>query len=168
MNMGQWISLLCIKGMGILLASAGGVFLAKIPSFYESEVDFQSKAISAIGTVTETRDKKEQRYYYSGGIPIPATTTKLISTVEFQTNQGELIKFTTSKACSSRHNCENKSVPVLYDPNFPTDARVDFENTPIGGVIAGLILGSSCLLLGVPLILAKPDDRNANPARHHS
>lgn len=159
MNRKSWIELigtglflLWIRGLGLLAASIAGMLLIKTSAFYKSEVNFQSTAISATGTIVETREKKEQVYYYSGGIPIPATTTKYIATVEFLTNRGESVKFTTSSACSSRRDCENKSVPVLYSPSSPSNVRVDSGVAPEGMVLGRLMFSLLFLIAGIALV----------------
>ena len=58
MNSGKSIDHLIVKGLGICTALLGGIFLVQLPSMYKSEVDFHSNAISATGTVIETREKK--------------------------------------------------------------------------------------------------------------
>ena len=126
MDIGKRIDRSGMKVVGIGSALLGGIFLVQLPYMYKSEVDFRSKAISTTGTVVETR--KEIKHITSGGFP--TTTTDYISTVKFQTNQAKSVEFTTSRACSSQRDCENKRVPVLYDPNRPKDAIVDSGTTP--------------------------------------
>lgn len=155
MNMGRCLELLFMKGFGILAASLGGIILVQLPSFYESEVDFQSKAISATGTIVKTTEKKE---YSGGGITPVTSTTKFISTVKFQTNQGESIEFTTTSACSSRRDCNNKEVPVLYNPILPSDARVDSGSTPEGKVKGRLVLSALFLISGIAFIVVEPSN----------
>lgn len=155
MNIKQWLKLLWVKGFGILCVSFGGIVLVQLPSLYESEVDFQSKAISATGTIVKTTEKKE---YSGGGITPVTSTTKFISTVKFQTNQGESIEFTTTSACSSRRDCNNKEVPILYNPILPSDARVDAGFTPEGKVKGGLVLSALFLISGIAFIVVEPSN----------
>jgi hypothetical protein len=147
-----------LKGAGILVTALGGALLFQIPSIYRSDVDFRSKAISTTGTIIEVQEEKEERIYYSGGIPIPGTVTKFISTVNFQTNQGESIEFTTSRACSSQRDCLNKSISVLYDPDSPSDARVDSGTTPERKVRNNFWFSIFLLLPGIALLLGEVDD----------
>ncbi|HEY9652753.1 MAG TPA: DUF3592 domain-containing protein [Coleofasciculaceae cyanobacterium] len=160
MNIKRWLKLLWVKGFGILCVSFGGILLVQLPSFYESEVDFQSKAVSATGTVVKTREKTE---YFGGGITPGTSTTKFISTVKFQTNQGELVEFTTTAACSSRRDCQNKKVAVLYDPILPLEARVDSGSTPEGKVKGSLVLSTLVLLFGINFIIVEPSDYSTKP-----
>jgi hypothetical protein len=152
MNMTRADSL-ALKGLGILFALGSGVSLVQLPSTYEQEVDFHSQAIRATGTVVKTR---EETQISGGGGIIPLTTTKkYISTVKFQTNQAESVEFTTSSACSSRRDCENKTVSVLYDPSHPKDAIVDSGSTPEGKFRTGMVLSAVFLLLGIAAILQR-------------
>lgn len=155
MNIRRCLEFLWIKGFGVLVASFGGIILVQLPSFYKSEVDFQSKAISTTGTVVKTREKRE---YYGGGIVPLTATTKFISTVEFHTNQGKSSEFTTSAACSSQRDCNNKEIPVLYDPFLPSKARVDSGFTPEGKVKARLVFSTVLLLTGITFIVVVPSN----------
>lgn len=159
MNMTRADSL-ALKGLGILFALGGGVTLVQLPSAYEQEVDFHSQAIRATGTVVKTRE--ETQISGGGGIIPTTTTTKYISTVKFPTNQAESVEFTTSSACSSRRDCKNKEVPVLYDPNRPKDARVDSGVTPEGKLKAGLVFDAVFLLLGIAAVLVPTDGNQLN------
>ncbi len=150
MNSGKRGDHLGTKAFGILCALLGGMCLVNIPSLYKSEVDFHSKAIRATGTVVKTRVEIR----HSGG----ASSTvfpEYISTVKFQTNQAESVEFTTSSACSSRRDCENKTVSVLYDPSHPKDAIVDSGSTPEGKFRTGMVLSAVFLLLGIAAILQR-------------
>ncbi|NJL39493.1 MAG: hypothetical protein HC840_31795 [Leptolyngbyaceae cyanobacterium RM2_2_4] len=158
MNIGRWTNLLLVKGTGIFATVLGGALLLQIPSMYRFDVDFRSKAVSATGTITEVREEKEERIYHSGGIPIPGTATKFISTVNFQTNQGEWVEFTTSRACSSQRDCMNKLVPVMYDPDFPSGARVDLGTTPERKVRNNFWFSVFLLLPGIALLLGDVDN----------
>lgn len=153
MNIRRCLKFLWMKGFGILVASFGGIILVQLPSFYKSEVDFQAKAISTTGTVVKTTEKRE---YYGGGIVPLTATTKLISTVEFQTNQGKSVEFTTTTACASQRDCKNKEVPVLYNPFLPSKARVDSGFTPEGKVKIGLAFSTIVLLIGITFIVVAP------------
>lgn len=144
----QWTAFF-VRGMGLCVVSLAGMLLIELPSFYRSEVEFQSKAISTTGTVVGAVEKKE----YSGGGVVPITvTTKYIATVEFQTNQGKSVEFTASSACSSRRDCENKSVPVLYNPYFLSSARVDSGATPESKVQGQLIFSTILLVVGIAFL----------------
>lgn len=148
MNRVRWTALF-VRGMGLSIASLAGMLLIDLPSFYQSEVEFQSKAISTTGTVVGAVEKKE----YSGGGVVPLTvTTKYIATVEFQTNQGKSVEFTTNSACSSRRDCENKLISVLYDPDFPSKARVDSGATPEGMAQGRLVLSTVFLVVGIAFL----------------
>jgi hypothetical protein len=148
MNIGQRRDHLGRKAAGICTALVGGIILIRLPFAYKEEVDFQSKASSATGTVIKT-EEKVQTSGGVAGIVLPSTTREFISTVKFQTNQAELIEFTTSSACSSQRDCENKKVSVLYDPSHPSDARIDSGLTPEGKLKSGLVLSIVLLLLGI-------------------
>ncbi|MEP0820610.1 DUF3592 domain-containing protein [Trichocoleus sp. FACHB-46] len=133
-----------------MFASVAGMLLIDLPSFYKSEVEFQSKAIAATGTVIGVAEKKE---YSGGGGIVPLTvTTKYIATVEFQTNQRNLVEFTASSACSSQRDCENKLVPVLYNPDFPSKARVDSGATPEGMAQGRLVLSTVFLVADIAFL----------------
>jgi hypothetical protein len=156
MDIGKRIDRLGMKVFGICTALLGGIILVQLPSTYEEDVDFQSKAIRATGTVVKIR--KETQTHGGGMTPI-TTTTKYISTVKFQTNQAESIEFTTSSACSSRRNCENKEeVPVLYDPSRPSNARIDSGPTPEGKLKGGLVFGVVFLVSGIAVAVLESSD----------
>ena len=154
MNMGQRIDHLIAKGAGICIALFGGMVLVNLPSFYESEVDFQSKAIRATVTVVKTR--VETQHYVN--ITYVNVSTSYISTVKFQTNQAQSVEFTTTKACSSGRDCENKTVSVLYDPSRHSDARVDSGATPESQLKGSLMFSVVLLLLGIFMVVLEPTD----------
>jgi len=145
-----------MKALGVFFASVGGMLLVQFPSYYRSEVAFEANAISATGTVIETRKEKE----YSGGGIVPLSSkTKYISTVEFQTHQGKSVNITTSSACSSQLSCENKTVQVRYDPSVPTQARINFD-TGLNVRLWGYgVLYSLILLIGILLLVIDPGGR---------
>ncbi|NJL79066.1 MAG: DUF3592 domain-containing protein [Richelia sp. RM2_1_2] len=116
------VEIFCMGVLQFVFASVGGGLLVQFPSYYQSEVRFEANAVSATGNVIKTREEVE----YSGGGIVPLSSrTKYISTIEFQTNQGKSVEFTTSSACSRQQDCENKTVQVRYDPSVPTQARID-------------------------------------------
>jgi hypothetical protein len=145
MNIGLWGDRLITKGSGVLCMLIGGALLVQLPSMYRSEADFESRAISATGTVVKTR--VEEQFITNGTSSY--TRRKLISTVRFQTNQGKSVEFTTANACSSLPTCNNKTVSLRYDPIRPSKARVDslvfFESQ----VVYFLIVSSFLLLCGI-------------------
>jgi hypothetical protein len=155
MNSGKRGDHLGTKAFGILCALLGGMCLVNIPSLYKSEVDFHSKAIRATGTVVKTRVEIR----HSGG----ASSTvfpEYISTVKFQNNHAHSFEFTATKACSSLSNCENKTVPVLYNPSHPLDARVDSGSTPEDKVKGNLVFSVVLLVLGIFVATLEPSDDN--------
>lgn len=157
MKIGQWVDLIGMKGLGLLFASMGGLFLAQVPSVYDSEVEFQSKAISTTGTVVKT---KTETHLSGGGGIVPLTSrTDYISTVKFQSSQGETVNFITKRACRSLRSCKDKKVPILYDPTSPTDARVDTGATPKSKAIVGSIGGAIFLIVGIIFIGINPDNQ---------
>lgn len=149
----QSADLIAMKALGILFASVGGIFLVQLPSYYQSEVAFEANAVSTTGTVIKTREERE---YSSGGI-IPLTSKiKYISTIRFQTRQGESSEFTTRSACSSRRDCQNKTVKVQYFPSAPDQARIDSDtalNVRIG--VRG-VLFLMFFLIGIGLLVVNP------------
>jgi hypothetical protein len=118
---------ICMRVMGGLLTSVAVLQLVGLPSYYRSEVAFEANAISVPGTVIKTREKREINAVIYGAV---SSTTYYISTVEFQTQQGKSVKFTTRNACSSQRDCEKKKVWVKYDPRIPDEARIYLESTP--------------------------------------
>jgi Protein of unknown function (DUF3592) len=98
-------------------------------------------------------------YVGGGGIVPLSSTTKYISTVEFQTNQGKSVEFTTSSACSSQQDCDRKTVQVRYDPSVPTQARID-SHTALN--VRVWSYGVFCLvffLIGIAWLVINPGDR---------
>ena len=156
MGIEKRIDRLGMKVVGICAALLGGIILVQLPSIYKEEVNFQSKAIRAAGTVLETR--VEIRTYSSG--VSTGVAPEYISTVKFQTNQEQSFEFTTTKACSSLSDCENKTVSVLYDPSHPLDARVDSGSTPEDKLKGNLLFSVVLLLGGVALAVLEPIDGN--------
>lgn len=150
------VNLICMKALGVFLASVGGMLLVQFPSYYRSEVAFEANKVSATGTVVETREKKE----YSGGGIVPlSATTKYISTVEFQTRQGDSVEFITSNVCSSRKDCENETVQVQYDPSVPNQARIKPDTTLNIRVGGYGVLSLIFFLIGIGLLVVDPGDR---------
>jgi hypothetical protein len=145
MNIGLWGDRLLTKGSGILCLLIGGALLVQLPSFYKSEVDFKSKAISATGTVVQTR--AEEQVIANG--TASRIRIKLVSTVRFHTNQGKLVEFTTDNACSRLPDCENKTVSLLYNPSLPSQARLDSDLSPETQVVWFLFVSSFLLLCGI-------------------
>ncbi len=151
MNIGLWGDRLLVKGSGILCMLLGGALLVQLPSIYKSEVDFKSQAIKATGTVVKTR--VEEQVIPNG--TASRIAVKLVSTVRFYTNQGNLVEFTTDKACSSLPKC-NKTVSLLYDPSRPSNARVDSRSLPEAQVAWFLFVSSFLLLCGIGCFLPEP------------
>jgi hypothetical protein len=146
-----------MKALGILFASVGGMLLVQFPSYYRSEVAFEANKISATGTVVETREEKE---YSGGGGIVPLTARiKYISTVEFQTRQGESVEFITSSACSSRQDCEDKTVQVQYDPSVPNQARINSDTTLNSRVGGYGVLSLIFFMIGIGLLIVDFGDR---------
>jgi hypothetical protein len=145
-----------MKALGVVFASVGGMLLVQLPSHYRSEAAFEANKVSATGTVVETRQEKE---YSGGGIVLLSATTKYISTVEFQTHQGESVEFITSSACSSRQDCENKTVQVQYDPSVPNQARIDSDTTLNIRVGGYGVLSLIFFLIGIGLLFVDPGGR---------
>ena len=156
MGLGKRIDRLGTKVVGICSALLGGIILVQLPSIYKKEVNFQSKAIRATGTVLETIVKIRT---YSSGVSA-GVAPEYISTVKFQTNREQSFEFTTTKACSSLSDCENKTVSVLYDPSHPLDARVDSGSTPEDKLKGNLLFSVVLLLGGVALAVLEPTDGN--------
>ena len=155
MKNGKWVDHLGMKTLGICTALLGGIILVQLPSMYKSEVDFQSKAIRSTGTIVETRVEIR----HSGGVS-STVVPEYISTVKFQTNHAQSFEFTTSGACSSQRDCENKTVPVLYDPSRPSDAKVDSGSTPEGKLKGNLVFSAVLLLSGIFVAVLEPNDNN--------
>ncbi len=145
-----------MKAFGICMALLSGMILTQLPSMYKSEVDFHSKAIRATGRVVKTT--VNMRTYTSG--VSTSVTPEYLSTVKFQTNHAQSFEFATSKACSSLRDCENKEVPVLYDPSHPFNARVDSGSTPESKIKWGLMLSAFFLLSGIYFVVLEPTDGN--------
>jgi hypothetical protein len=137
------ISLICVKSVGILLASVGANMLFSFPSYYKSEAEFEANKVSVTGVVVETSEEKS----LSGGglAPLNVTRTRY-SKVKFQTIQSEWVEFTTSDACFSEQDCEHKTVLVQYDPNLPSQARIQSDVT-LHNRARGYIVFSLCLFL---------------------
>lgn len=134
------LSLICIRAIGILLASVGANMLFNLPSYYESEAEFEANKVSATGIVVETSEVKS----YSGGGIAPLNVARTYnSKVKFQTIQSEWVEFTTSDACWSEQDCEHKTVLVQYDPSLPNRARIQSDamrdNRARGYIIFSLV-----------------------------
>lgn len=152
---------ICTKALGVFCALVGGMHLVQFPSYYRSEVAFEANAISATGTVVNRREEIE----YSGGGLVPLTAkTKYISTVEFQTREGESIRFTTSgRTCSSRRDCENNIVQVEYDPSLPKQARI-YSDTALNVRVGSYgVLSLIFFSIGIGLLVIDPGDRPTRP-----
>lgn len=161
----QPADLIAAKVLGILFAAVGGSLLVQAPAYYRSEAAFEANAISATGTVVETREEKE---YFGGGVAPVTSTVKYISTVEFETRQGELAKFTTSSACSSQQDCEHKTVQVEYDPNVPNRARINSDTTLNNRVGGYTVLSLAFFSIGIGLLIVTSGDRSAQPPTNSS
>jgi hypothetical protein len=154
------------KVCGIFCSSIGIVLLVGFALHYQSEVSFKANAISATGTVIHTKEEKQNTGNSGGYAPAPGgngyyvvnVATSYISTVKFQTQQRESIEFTTTDACSSRQECNNKTVLVEYVPTAPKQARIysDRSGTDLNikfGVYG--LFSLFCLATGVWLLGTK-------------
>jgi hypothetical protein len=147
------INLIVMKAMGVYFASASGVMLVQFPSYYDTEVAFEANKVSATGSVVATREEQE---YFGGVIAVVSSRTRYISKVKFQTLQGESVEFTTSSACSSRQDCDRKTVRVQYDPSVPNQARIYSDTTlniRFGLYVVAFII---CLSIGIGLLVVDP------------
>jgi hypothetical protein len=149
--------LIVAKATGVFFASCGGVMLVQFPSYYGAEVAFEANKVSATGTVVAT---SEEKHYYGGGVVALNASTTHNSKVKFQTLQGESVEFITSSACSSRQDCDRKTVRVQYDPSVPQQARIASNTTlniRIGLYVVFLIILP--LSIGIGAIVFAPGNR---------
>ena len=77
----------------IYCISMGVGFLIQGFSDYQAAADFRNKALSTIGIITETT--RRQNYTSSGMAAAPS----YISTVQFETEQGEIAEFKAHNIC---------------------------------------------------------------------
>jgi Protein of unknown function (DUF3592) len=156
MSAERLFDLIATKAMGVFFASCGGVLLVQFPSYYVTEVAFEANKVSATGTVVATSEKQE---YFGGVIAVVSSRTIYISKVEFQTLQGKSVEFITSSACSSRQDCDRKTVRVQYDPSVPSQARIDSLaplNIRIWLYVVFFII---FLSIGIGLLVVDPGNR---------
>lgn len=126
----------------VLLVGAGAA-LDHTPSAYQAEVYFKNHALLTVGIIKNTTS--HQNCYGPGmGFGYSCSTT-YTSTVQFKNTSGETITFSERSICSK--NCKNKPVPVLYDPNQPSNARVGTEVDP-NRVAEGWLIFVLLLLFG--------------------
>jgi hypothetical protein len=150
------------KACGVLCISIGVMLLIGFTSYYQSEVSFKANAISTTGTVVRTKEENQNTgsggyapYYGGNSYQTLNVTTSYISTVQFQTQQSESIEFTTSGACSSRRDCDRKTVRVQYVSSAPKQARIyaDDSDTALNVRFGVRILFSLfCLSVGLWLL----------------
>lgn len=125
--------------LATVLFSVSAFLLIKIPSAYQSEVDFKNHAISTLGTVQKTEVEQQWVPTTLGGYS-KATYT---STIQFENLEGKAA--TLSYSTSTR--LENEQVPIVYNPTYPYQARVGTEVKP-KNTVYGLLLASTFLLTG--------------------
>jgi len=118
-----------VKGFQALVAVAlfmgAGAALNHTPSAYQAEVYFRDHALSTVGIVKDTTSGQS----CSGGMGFGySCTTTYTSNIQFKDANGKLTTFSQSSICNDR--CKNKQVPILYDPNHPSNARVGTEVNP--------------------------------------
>jgi serine/threonine protein kinase len=139
-----------------ILMAAGAAF-RHTPDAYQAEVYFKHHALSTVGIVQYTTS---QRSCYGGmGFGYSCSTT-YTATIQFKDTHGKNIVFSNSSICSQ--DCKNKLVPVLYDPNHLSSARVGTEinprNVARGWLIFALVLFSGGIRL---LIVSMEQNRQA-------
>ncbi len=155
MSTKRLFDLIASKAMGIFFASCGGVLLVQFPSYYGTEVAFEANKVSATGTVVATSERQE---YFGGGIATVSSITRYISKVRFQTFQDKSVEFITSSACSSRKDCDRKTVRVQYDPSVPNQARI-YSDTTLNTRVGGYVMFSLVFfLLGIGLLVVDLGD----------
>lgn len=139
----------------VLLVGAGAA-LNHTPSAYEAEVYFKKHALSTVGIIKDTTSLRDCTGVGMGfGLSCRTTYT---STVQFRNSiNGRTTTFSESSICS--RNCKNKPVPVLYDPDRPTNVRVGTKVSPMS-VASGWMIFVLLLLFGGIWIFATLSDRN--------
>ncbi|WP_310490167.1 DUF3592 domain-containing protein [Chamaesiphon sp. VAR_69_metabat_338] len=147
------------KACGVLCTSIGAMLLVGFTSHYQSEISFKANAISVPGTIVHTEEEQHNTgiggYNPSrGGNGYQEVTSKTsyISTVKFQTQQGESSKFTTVGACYSRQECKNKTVLVEYVPTAPKQARIYADYSPTVMFVVHSLFSLFCLSIGIWLL----------------
>jgi hypothetical protein len=140
------------RSMGILLASVSANMLFNFSSYYESEAEFEANKVSATGVVVETSEVKS----YSGGGIAPLNVTRTYdSKVKFQTIQSEWVEFTAGNVCSTKQDCEHKTVLVQYDPSLPNQARIQSDDTLDGRARGYIVLNLFTLLTGIGCLVVR-------------
>lgn len=122
--------------------SVSAWLLIKIPSAYQSEVDFKAHAVSTTGTVKKT--EVDQYWVYSGsGTGAGQWKTEYTSTIQFETLTGEAATLSHSTSTP----LGGKQVSILYNPTYPNQARVGTEVNP-KNTVYGYLLASVFFLVG--------------------
>jgi hypothetical protein len=123
------------------MAVFGAIVLIIGWGWYDRTAGWAAAGATATGTVVEM--KQHEKTTDSG------TTIMVQPVIEFTSESGEVIRFTDPTSTSSPRHQIGDQVEIVYDRNFPTNAR---ENNFLGLHLPSVILmglGGFFLLMGL-------------------
>jgi serine/threonine protein kinase len=133
-----------------ILMGSGAAF-RHTPDAYQAEVYFKNHALSTVGIVQYTTS---QRSCSEAASFAYSCNTNYTASIQFKDTYGKNTMFTNSSICS--RDCKDKLVPVLYDSNNPSNARVGTQinprNVARGWIIFALVLFSGGIGLLIVLM----------------
>jgi serine/threonine protein kinase len=142
----------------VAILMGAGAALRHTPDAYQAEVYFKNHALSTFGIVQYTTS--QQNCYGGMGFGYSCSTT-YTATIQFKDAHGKNIVFSNSSICNQ--DCKDKLVPILYNPNRLSNARVGTEinprNVARGWIIFALVLFSG----GIRLLIASMEQNRKAP-----
>lgn len=127
-------------GFIVLNISMGALVLNLGVSNYQAAATFKNKAVATTGIITGTRT-------ISRGSPSGmAAPPSYVSTIQFETRQGETIRFQDDDLCT--RSCSGKKVQIFYASDNPHQAMVKGGSSPLDRVRGNIGLGIFMLLAG--------------------
>lgn len=139
------ISYLFFPGGYIVLSISLGVWLLILGcSNYQAAATFKNKAVATTGIITGTSN--QSRTGSSGGFP--SSYTVKVPTIQFETRQGETIRFTGDDDFCTK-SCLGKKVQIFYASDNPHQAMVKGGSSPLDKVRIQIGLGIFMILAAI-------------------
>lgn len=139
------VGYLVFPGGFIVLSVSLGIWLLYLGlSDYPAATDFESKAVSTTGIITET--SYQTRTISSGGLP--SSSRVVVPTIQFKTRQGEIIRFEGDDDLCTR-SCRGEEVQLYYASDNPHQVMVKEGSSPIDRARSKIGWGIFFALVGI-------------------
>ncbi len=139
-----------LPGMTIVFIILAGMWLLTVGfSAYPAAADFLNKALLTTGVITKTTT---EIYHSPPGLYMASSShSYYVSTVQFQTEQGQKAEFKANNICQSPHPdlCSGKQVQVLYVFDNPQLSMIKGGDSPLDRARNKIGWGIMTLLGGV-------------------